>query len=69
MSDYETIEAYISSMLHTIAMNNAEFVCGCCLTLKDDLLRMAHELLGADRAEQMHDEYLELVKEYSGEED
>ena len=50
-------------MLMTIAEDNKNCRCDCCMSTANDLLVLAELLLGADTAEELELEYNERLKE------
>ncbi len=60
---YGLCEFYIRSMLMTIAEDNKNCRCDCCMSTANDLLVLAELLLGADTAEELELEYNERLKE------
>lgn len=70
MAMYEADLVYdqIESMLGGIAEDNADCTCSTCMSTKDNLLRLAKELLGADARDELENFYKETVTEWTGEE-
>ena len=59
----DTIKENLTEMLNTIAYNNYDFICSTCLELKDQIIELAGEVLGADMAEILRNSYDLTIKE------
>ena len=69
MDNFEIIRDALEEMLDTIAHNNHDFVCSCCIELKDSILELARAVLGADMAGILETSYDLTIKELQEEDE
>lgn len=65
----DTIQKRLTEMLNTIAHNNYDFICSTCLELKDQIIKLAEEVLGTDMAEILRNSYYLTIKELQKEDE
>ena len=65
----DTIQEKLTDMLDTIAHNNYDFICSTCLELKDQIIELAGEVLGTDKAEILSNSYDLTIKELQEEDE
>ncbi len=69
MYNFEIIRYTLEEMLDTIAHNNHDFVCSCCMELKDSILKLARAVLGADTARILEASYDLTIEELQEEDE
>ena len=65
----ESIINLIHDILFEIAENNSDFVCECCLDVKDKVISLAGKIFGDEQAEECWNYYMECVEEFRKEEE